>query len=231
MARLAARDLMTPEVVTVPPGTPVAAVARLLSDRGISAVPVVDEAGTLLGIVTEADLIRRLAGEEDRPASWLAGLFADPARLADRYVRTHGVTAGEIMSRAVFTVEPGASAAHVAHLMEENGVRRLVVVEEGRLCGIVSRADLLRALMAPAEEAACPDDRISRAVLARIRREPWADTFHTMVEVHGGVVAFHGFVRSEAVRRGLKVLAENVPGVKAVVDHTQPLPAYLYAAA
>ncbi len=137
MQRLAARDLMTAEVVTVPPGAPVPAVARLLSERGISAVPVVDAGGALLGIVTEGDLIRRLAGEEDRPASWLAALFADPAQLAERYVRTHGVTAEEIMSRAVFTVEPGASAAHVAQLMEQHRVRPLVVVEGGR-CGAAS---------------------------------------------------------------------------------------------
>ena len=83
MNSLTARDLMTPDVVTVPPETPVIAVARLLAERGISAVPVLDQAGALLGIVTEADLIRRLAGEEDKPAGWFRTLFADPGS-ADR---------------------------------------------------------------------------------------------------------------------------------------------------
>jgi CBS domain-containing protein len=229
---LTARDLMTPNVVTVPPETPVVAVARLLAERGISAVPVLDKAGALKGVVTEADLIRRLAGQEDAPRGWFAGLFADPGAEADRYARTHGATAADIMTEQVVTVTEDASAAHIAHLMEERGIRRILVMQDGRLRGIVSRADLLRALMAPpkAVAAGLSDERIRRAVLAAMRKEPWADTFYTLVEVKDGVVEFHGFARSEAVRRGLRVLAETVPGVKGVVDSTQPVPVYLYAA-
>jgi osmotically-inducible protein OsmY len=105
------------------------------------------------------------------------------------------------------------------------------VVSDGRLRGIVSRADLLRALVTPpAVEGELSDDRIRRAVLAAMRKEPWADTFYTMVEVKDGVVEFHGFSRTDAVKRGLRVLAENVPGVKGVIDSTQPMPVYLYAA-
>jgi CBS domain-containing protein len=232
MQALRARDLMTPDVVTVPPETPVVAVARLLAERGFSAVPVTGADGRLLGIVTEADLIRRLAGEEDRPSGWFANLFADQARQAERYARTHGVTAGDVMTEQVLSVGPDETAAHVARLLEDNGVRRVVVVEEGRLKGIVSRADLLRALIAPpqAPQAELSDDRIRRAVVAAMRKEPWADTFYTMVEVKDGVVEFHGFSRSDAVKRGLRVLAEQVPGVKKVIDNTQPMPMYLYAA-
>lgn len=232
MTSLRARDLMTPDVVTVPPETPVIAVARLLADRGISAAPVVDAQGQVIGVVTEADLIRRLAGEEDRPAGWLASLFSNQERDAERYARTHGVTARDLMTAEVVAVDPDALASHVAHLMEERGIRRVLVTQEGRLKGIVSRADLLRALVAPpAEQGDLSDDRIRRAVLAAMKKEPWADTFYTMVEVHDGVVEFHGFSRSAAVQRGLRVLAENVPGVKSVVDNTQPMPAYLFATA
>lgn len=232
MTNLTARDLMTPDVVTVPPETPVLAMARLLADRGISAVPVVDGQGKLLGIVTEGDLIRRLAGEEDRPQSWLASLFADPAQQAERFARTHGSTAQDVMTQSVVAVPPDTPASRIAHLMEEHSIRRVLVTEEGRLRGLVSRADLLRALVAPPhEDASCPDERIRRAVLAGMRKEPWADTFYTMVEVRDGVVEFHGFSRSEAVKRALRVLAENVPGVKRVEDKTQPMPVYLYAAA
>jgi CBS domain-containing protein len=232
MTNLRARDLMTAEVVTVPPATPVTAVARLLADRGISAVPVVEADGRVKGIVTEADLIRRLAGEEDRPASWLAGLFADQARDAERYARTHGVTAADVMTEAVVSVDPDTLASAVATLMEERGVRRVLVLQDGRLLGLVSRADLLRALSVPRpEEGDLPDERIRRAVMAAMRRQPWADTFYTLVEVKDGVVEFHGFSRGAAVQRGLRVLAENVPGVKRVVDNTRPMPAYLYASA
>lgn len=230
MTSLRARDLMTPDVVTVPPETPVLTIARMLADRGISAAPVVDPQGQLLGIVTEADLIRRLAGEEDKPAGWFAGLFASPEHDAARYARTHGVTARDVMTADVVAVDPDMLASAVAHLLEERGIRRVMVTQEGRLKGIVSRADLLRALVAPPQEAGeLSDDRIRRAVLAAMKKEPWADTFYTMVDVHDGVVEFHGFSRSATVQRGLRVLAENVPGVKSVVDSTQPMPTYLYA--
>ncbi len=233
MTSLRARDLMTTDVVTVPPTTPVIAIARLLSDRGISAVPVVDGEGKVLGIVTEADLIRRLAGAEDRPAGWLVAMFSNPTRDADRYARTHGALAEEVMSAGVVAVEPDTRASAIAHTMEEKGIRRVLVTEGGKLRGIVSRADLLRALVAPAPsaEGELSDDRIRRAVLAAMKKEPWADTFYALVDVRDGVVEFHGFSRSGAVQRGLRVLAENVPGVKGVVDNTQPMPTYLFAAA
>ncbi|WP_245217152.1 CBS domain-containing protein [Neoroseomonas nitratireducens] len=232
MTGLLARDLMTPDVVTVPPETPVMAMARLLADRGISAVPVVDAAGKVLGIVTEADLIRRLAGEEDRPSSWFGALFADPASQAERYARTHGVTAHDLMTEKVVSVAPDTSAAHIAHMMEEQKIRRVVVVEGEKLKGIVSRADLLRALVAPPHvEAELSDERIRRAVMAAMKKEPWTDTFYTMVEVKDGTVTFHGFRRSDTVQKALRVLAENVPGVKAVQDDTQPMPVFIYGGA
>lgn len=230
MTSLRARDLMTPDVVTVPPETPVLTIARMLADRGISAAPVVDAQGQVAGVVTEGDLIRRLAGEADRPAGWFASLFSNQERDAERYARTHGVTARDVMTADVVAVDPDTLASAVAHLMEERGIRRVLVTQEGRLKGIVSRADLLRALVAPPQEAGqLSDERIRRAVLATMKKEPWADTFYTMVDVHDGTVEFHGFSRSAAVQRGLRVLAENVPGVKGVVDSTQPMPAYLYA--
>ncbi|WP_246514582.1 CBS domain-containing protein [Neoroseomonas soli] len=227
-----ARDLMTPDVVTVPPETPVMAMARLLTDRGISAVPVVDAEGKLCGIVTEADLVRRLAGEEDKPTSWFGALFADPASQAERYARTHGVTAKDLMTEKVVSVAPDTSAAHIAQMMEKQNIRRVIVVENEKLKGIVSRADLLRALVVPVhEEAELSDERVRRAVMAAMKQEPWTDTFYTMVEVKDGVVTFHGFRRSDAVQKALRVLAENVPGVKDVKDDTQPMPVFIYGAA
>ena len=231
MSRLSARDLMTTEMVTVPPETPVLAMARLLSERGISAVPVLDQVGRLLGIVTEADLIRRLAGEAEEPASWLANLFHSAESDALRFARTHGATAADLMTSDLVTTGPATPAAEVAQMMEKKKVRRVLVTQDGRLLGIVSRADLLRALVAPRpEHAQVSDDRIRTAVLAAMRHQPWADTYYSLVDVKDGIVEFNGFSRSPEVQRGLRVLAENVPGVKGVRDNTQPMPAYLYAA-
>ena len=113
---LRARDLMTTEVVAVPPSTPATSLARLLADRGISAAPVTDPEGRLLGVVTEADLLRRLAGTEDKPAGWLRRLFRDPDRQAAQYARTHGKEAHDVMTQDVVTVDPDATAEHCAHL-------------------------------------------------------------------------------------------------------------------
>jgi CBS domain-containing protein len=224
-----ALDLMTPDVVTVPPDLTVMEIARLLRERRISAVPVVGADGALLGIVTEADLIRRLAAMLDRPPSWFASLLTDEAAAADRYARTHGFVAQEVMTTDVVTVAPDTPVAEIAALIERHGIRRVLVVEGGRLRGLVSRADLLLALVPPAGVVIdCSDERIRRAVVAAMRREPWASSAHTVVEVRDGVVEFHGFSRGEAVQRGLRVLAERVPGVRGVDDRTQPPPLCLY---
>ena len=222
MTALRARDLMTPGVTEVQLETPVGAIARMFADEGVSVAAVTDAAGALLGIVTESDLIRRLAEEDERPSGWLARLFDSSAAKAERYARSHGVNAGEVMTRRVVTASPEESAAHVARLMEEHKVRRVLVTDGGRLVGLVSRSDLVRALIAQqqASDADPSDERIHRAVLDAMRSASWADTVRTAVHVQNGVVEFYGFSPSEAVSRALYVLAENVPGVKGVVDHT-----------
>lgn len=222
-----ARDLMTTEVVTIPPDMPVEAIARLLAGRGITAVPVVDETGALLGLVTAADLTSRLSPAQQAEPSWLRWLLADPSRAAIRYARAHGFDAGDVMDMDLDTVAPGTSVAEIVATLERKGLRRVLVVEDGRLLGIVSRSDLLRAVTGETTECAdLPDARIRSAVLAAMRRKSWADTFHTLVEVHEGIVEFHGFAPGREVQRALRVLAEHIPGVKGVRDRTEPMLPY-----
>jgi CBS domain-containing protein len=127
------------------------------------------------------------------------------------------------MTERVITAGPDESAAHIARLMEQHKVRRVLVTESGRLLGLVSRSDLVRALVTQQQalKGEVSDDRIHSAVLAAMENEPWADTTYTAVHVQDGIVEFYGFTRSETVSRALYVLAENVPGVKGVVDHTR----------
>jgi osmotically-inducible protein OsmY len=109
-------------------------------------------------------------------------------------------------------------------VIERHGIRRVLVTEGGRLLGMVTRTDLLRALVADQPpEGEVSDERIRAAILAAMRRESWADTLHVTVDVRGGEVEFHGFSRSASVQRALRVLAENVPGVGKVTDRTQQL--------
>lgn len=227
-----ARDLMTTSLVTIPPDAPLEAVARVFADRGISGAPVVDADGQFLGMVTEGDLIRRLAAKEDAPKSWMAGLFASAPEQAARFARTHGHRARDVMTTEIASVGEDTSIEHVAHMIEERKIRRVPVLRDGKLAGVVSRSDLIRALMAaPGSLAAdAPDERIRRDLAIAMRNEPWVDTYFIFHDVRDGQVTFHGFCRSEAVKQGLRVLAENVPGVKGVAFETQAAPAYIVGA-
>lgn len=212
-------DIMTRNVISVPPDAPALAVARMLADRRISAVPVTDTWTMLLGIVSEADLIRRLSTEDrEEKRGLLSSLFFDRDRAAAQFARAHGATARDIMTKDVITATEGMSAEHAAHLMEEHRVRRLPVVHDGMLLGIVSRANLLRALLSPADGADTSDEAIRAAIEAAMARLPWADAPFVFLDVKEGTVTLHGFCSSAEVRHGLVALAGNVPGVKAVND-------------
>jgi CBS domain-containing protein len=225
-----ARDVMTTDLVTVPPDMPLTAVARLMAERGISGVPVVSADGALLGMLTEGDLIRRLASVADKPTSWFAGLFATPGAQAARFAKTHGRRARDAMTIAVHSATEDTPVEQIAALFERTGIRRVPILRDGRLVGIVSRADLLRALL-DAEDAGSPaqrsDAEIRRDIVRRMKEQPWADTFFVFPEVKDGAVTFYGFCRSGTVEQGLRVLAESVPGVTSVAfDLTRP-PAFI----
>jgi Mg/Co/Ni transporter MgtE len=129
-------------------------------------------------------------------------------------------------------VEEEAGVDDIARLMEKHQIRRVPVLRDGKLVGIVSRADLLRAVLAPAAPAAegkATDATLLQSVLAAMREQPWVDTFYVFPSVKDGVVSLYGFHRSEAVQRGLVLLAQDVPGVKSVDDRTEPMPFFLRA--
>jgi CBS domain-containing protein len=226
-----AGDLMSTNLVVVPPETPVAAVAELLAARGISAVPVVDADGKPLGIVTEGDLIRRLADKPPGPLTWFLDHFRESKPLIQRYAKAHGATARDVMSAELVSVDADTPAERIAQLMEEHGIRRVLVLREGRLAGLVSRADLLRAILRPPAAAATQqgDREILRAVIAAMREQPWTDTFWVYPHVEGGKVTLYGFARSDVMRQGLGMLARAVPGVTAVEDRMEPMPLILRA--
>lgn len=216
-----ARDVMTTGVITVSPDTPVHEIARLLVDKRISGVPVVDAEGHLLGIVSEGDLVRRLEEEDDgRRRSWWLDLLATPEERAQGYVRAHGRRASDIMTREVVTVAPDTPVGTIARLLEERHIKRVPVVHQGKVVGIVSRADLLRALAARQPETVSADDRVLRERLLRELEKAGLD-YHPFVNivVTEGVVHLWGIVSSQSEADALRVAAENVEGVKAVESH------------
>jgi CBS domain-containing protein len=216
-----AGDVMTADVVTVSPEARVEEIARLMVEHHISAVPVVDARGRLAGIVSEGDLVRRIETGTAGTRAWWLELLADPATLALDYVKTHGRRAADVMTRTVVTVEEDASLADVARLLEGRHIKRVPVVREGRVVGIVSRADLVRGLAVRSiEPVRVADDRaIREGVLAALRSQPWWFGTYQTVVVIDGVVHLWGMTRSAAERAAIRVAAETVPGVRGVEDH------------
>ena len=218
-----ARDIMTKSVVTVTPETRIADIARVLLDRRISALPVVEADGSVVGIVSEGDLIHRAETKTERHRSWWLELVSSAEVLADDYVKSHGLTARDVMSAPVVFADPDTPLAALATLLDRHRIKRVPILEAGVLVGIVSRADLLRGLIdggAQAASAGAQDDAMIReALLRRIENEPWAGASTMNVIVTDGVAELWGFIGSEAERRAFRVVAENTPGVREVVDH------------
>lgn len=217
-----ASDVMTRGALTVAADDTVEAAARLMLSHRISGLPVVDAAGALVGIVTEGDLLRRTEiGTERQRGRWLE-LLLGPGRLAADYVLSHSRKVGEVMTAKIIAVAPEAPLAEVVRLMEQHHVKRLPVIAEGRLVGILSRANLLSALIEarrPAEPGTVADREIRTRVLAEIDRVHWAPRAAIDVAVTDGVVELRGAITDERERAALRVAAENVPGVKGVSDH------------
>jgi CBS domain-containing protein len=205
----------------VTPDTAIEEMARLLIERRISGLPVVDAKGALVGIVTEGDLLRRIeTGTQKQHAGWYGFIFG-PGRLAAEYTRSHARKVGEIMTAEVFAAAPEAPLAEIVKLMEARHIKRVPVVDRGALVGIVSRANLVAALaemLAHPHSQAMSDDEIRQAMLAEIDEQPWGPRGSVDVAVKQGVIELSGSILDERERVALVVAAESLPGVKTVRD-------------
>jgi len=217
------RDVMTTRLVTVEPSTPVHAVASLMLTRRISGVPVVDAERRVLGVVSEGDLMRREeSGTAGGSRSWWLRLFGSEERGARDYIKSHGATAADVMTRDVITIRPDDDIAEVARLLERKHIKRAPVLEDGRLVGIVSRADLLRGLAThgPLARPAPRDDRaIREALMAHLKTQPWASSALVNVTVQDGVIHLWGVYDSREQHEALLLAARNTEGAKGVEDH------------
>lgn len=219
-----AGEIMSHEPITVTPQATVADAARLMLDRHISGLPVIDGKGKLVGMVTEGDLLRRAeTGTERHRPRWLE-LLLGPGRLAHDYVDAHARKVGDVMTQEIVSISPREPLEGVVTLMEKRRIKRLPVVAKGRLVGIVSRADLVRALLhgltqAKTSKHPASDAEIRAAILAIVDKEPWGPRLSVDVTVKKGVAHLHGTVTDDRERTALKVAAGTVPGVKEVRDH------------
>jgi CBS domain-containing protein len=225
-----AKDVMTTAVVAVRPETVVSEIARMMLQRRISAVPVVDDADHLLGIVSESDLMRRADGGTARHPSWWLSLVSSPEERAIAYIKSHGKRASDVMTSAVVAVPEEASLEEVAELLERHRIKRVPVLRGERLVGIVSRADLLHGLVARqvAPVVTVDDQNAKTAVFAALSEAGVRPTFLSIV-VSGGVVHMWGAVESEVEKKAARIAAESVSGVKEVRDEICVLPSSVRA--
>jgi CBS domain-containing protein len=216
------RDIMSPRVISIAPDASILAAIRLMLQNHISGLPVIDASGALVGVVTEGDFLRRSeTGTERQRPRWLQFL-AGPSRLADEYVRTHARTVKDVMTATPVTISEDAGLDEAVELMEIRRIKRLPVVRGGEVVGIVSRANLLHALVSLAVGAPPPaltDVVIRDALLAQFEKLTWAPAALVDPVVKDGVVELWGTITEEAQREALKVCAQNIPGVKSVVSH------------
>lgn len=217
-----AADVLESEVISVGPETRVSDVANLLLTRRISAVPVVDN-GRLVGIISEGDLIRRVETDTERHRSWWLELLISNEKLATEYVKSHARYAGEVMTRKVVTADEDTPLTEIAKLFENHNIKRVPIVRGSKVIGIVSRADLLRVLAAlheKSEPAPSDDGAIHAEILKRLKQEHWFASAQVEISVRGGIVKVDGVVLSPEQQSAIRVVVENVPGVRAVNDVT-----------
>ncbi|MCH8182066.1 MAG: CBS domain-containing protein [Proteobacteria bacterium] len=220
-----AKDIMTANVFSVHPDTSVYEVAKLLLAKRISAAPVVDETNRVRGIISEGDLLRRHETGTEKSRSWWTNLIAATEVQADRYVRAHGLRASDVMTRKVVTIDEDAPVSEIVDILESQNIKRVPVMRDDRLVGIVSRSNLLQGLVATLEETrearvGQPEDTtIQKAIMAELTQNLSATAADVSVAVRNGVVHIWGMMDSEEERKAVQVMAENVAGVAAVENH------------
>ncbi len=216
-----ARDVMAFPVITVKPNSSIEEVAKTFVQRRISGAPVVDDNGKLIGVVSEGDLMFRSEIGTERPHPYWFLEYAGKEHLAAEYVKTRARKVADVMTRKVIAATPDTSLNEIAALFENNSIKRVPIVENHELVGIVSRANLIQALASAQPHLdIAPSDMVLRTTfLQHLAGQRWADALLLNVIVHDGVVEVWGVVNSDAEKQAIRVAAESMGGIRAVIDH------------
>ncbi len=226
-----AKDVMTTEVICAGPETDVRAIARTLLKHRVSAVPVIDDGGRVIGIVSEGDLMRRPESETEQPRSWWLKLIETPEDRASQYLKSHGLTARDVMTREPISVTEDTPLEEIAILLERKAIKRVPVLRDGKLVGIVTRADLLHGLVARAGQAVKPASLAlptREAVIAAIR-DAGLSLRCVNVVVADDAVHLWGGVDSARERDAIALAAKRTPNVAHVANHLFVIPPQLGA--
>src|SRR5271166_1505337 len=220
-------DVMTREVVTVRPETEVAEAIKLLVEHDVSALPVVDAEGNLIGILSEADLVHRVEIGTEKHRPWWLEAITGGSTLAEEFAKSHGKRVDEIMTSGAISVSEDTPLSEIATLFERKRIKRVPVIKDGKLVGVVSQSNLIQALASVVgrmDQHDETDRQIRLELQARLQQQSWTDFGSRNITVSDRVVHLWGLVGSEAERKALLALAESVPGVSQVSD--EMIPAY-----
>jgi CBS-domain-containing membrane protein len=224
-------DMMTSDVITIDENASVHTAAKLLVEHDISAVPVVDKDNRVIGMVSEGDLLHRAETGTEQWRSWWLEMMASRNQLATEYIKSHSDKVRDVMTRGVISVTEATPVADIALLLETHRIKRVPVLRNGKLVGVVSRANLVRALAMMIEEPPSEteaDDRVIRdKLMAELRAQKWAEVSPANITVKNGIVHLWSSYLSEQERRALVLLAQSTPGVRRVEDHMRPVPTYM----
>ena len=217
-----AADVMTTKVVAVASDATAQEAAELMVRHRVSALPVVDPSGKLVGIVSEGDLMLRSELWTERERSWWLEFLTANRTLAVDYVKAHGRKVSELMTSDVITARPDTPINAIALLLEKHAIKRVPILDQGKLVGVVARANLVQGLaglkMETPKKQAGKDAEIREEVLARLLRAPWRPWLMN-VTVHDGVVDLWGITNSKEEKLAAGVAVENAPGVVSVNNH------------
>lgn len=221
-----ARDVMVAPVITVKTYSSIKTVANLFWKRRISGAPVVDDKGKIVGMISEGDLVCRSELKTDRSHPYWFLQVAGTETLANEYAKSHAKHASDAMTRNVIVAAPDTSLNEIAALMEKNFIKRVPIVENDQLVGIITRANLVQAVAsAPSGlDFTLSDSTIRAKLLLELNKQPWADASRLNVIVHDGVVELWGTASSDAEKQAIRVAAESTPGVCAVNSHLRVRP-------
>jgi CBS domain-containing protein len=216
-----AADVMVSNVISVGSQASVQEVAEVLLANRISGVPVIGPQGELAGIVSEGDLMRRPEAGTERRHSWWLDLLTSSQGLASDYIKSHSRKVVDVMTRRVITATPDTPVREIATLLEKHGIKRVPIVADGKVVGIVSRANLLQALASAKNmPPGTTDDASIRAkIVSKLANEPWTKPSLMNFIVQDGTVDLWGIVDSQTEKKAVRVLVESTPGVRAVNDN------------
>jgi CBS domain-containing protein len=216
-----AADEMVRQVITIRPDSTIRDAAALLVAKHISAVPVTDVEGNLLGIISEGDLLRRSETDTERRRSWWLTWLVSNETLTTEFVKSHSRRVSDVMTRKVIVARPDTPLHELATLLEHHRIKRVPIVQGDKIVGLVSRANLVQALASMRNDSpTIPNDVALRdAVMAKLESEPWATTALINVTAHLGVIDVWGIVETKAQRDAIRVAVEVTPGVRTVNDN------------